>query len=342
MALLWMDGFQAGNLTERYATVASPDIVTTPTPPTHHSTSLLRANSGSDSVERAISTAAGATVTTGFLFRTDQASSNERLISFWSDGQSRAISPNSSVWYNGSTDQFSVRRDSTVLTTGTLTVAANTWAYLEIQLKIDDASGVFKVKIDGQLDIDFSGDTRHSSNSTALEGVQLGNNLIIAYFTDWYICDGTGSIRNDFLGSCEVAALTPNADGYVTDFTPLSSTNVSNVDEVGDHDGDTSYNAASVEGNKDAFDMTTISNLDGRQILGLQAEVVASKDDSGAKYARPFIRPATTDTPGTSVVLAQGSYKLLSDIWEQNPDDSLDFEQADIDGLEVGVEVRNS
>lgn len=354
MSLLFIEGFACDNISERWVS-GSPTIGTTPTTPGSHSASSARlGDTPGASLLLAVATAADAKVTVGFLLYIDADSSAGNVIQF----RTQDSVVQCGVKIAGTPRKMSVYRTSnpaTVVTTGTYEFDLDTWYYVELQIQLSDTVGIAKTRVNGDVDIDATGlDTLASGSDLTIAALRWGgtdnqNDMDDFYITDIYVLDDAGTVRNDFLGEVEVKCLEPNADGFHTDFTPLSSTNISNVDETGDHDGDTSYNAGTTAGDQDSFDMTTITGLAGRDILGLQAEVVAEKNDSGTKYGRVFIRPASTDDFASSYPLANGSYELVKDgsggnlpIWERNPDDNQNFEQADIDGLEVGIEARDT
>jgi len=51
-------------------------------------------------------------------------------------------------------------RDSAIVATGITSVANDEWHCYEVYAIIDDVVGVFQLKIDGVLDIDYAGDTK--------------------------------------------------------------------------------------------------------------------------------------------------------------------------------------
>jgi len=77
---------------------------------------------------------------------------------------------------------------------------------------------------------------------------------------DDVICNGTaGSGLTDLISDRRIYTQYPVGAGVNTQFTPLSSTNQSQVNETGGMDSDTSYNSDSTAGHIDDFTHGTLS-----------------------------------------------------------------------------------
>ena len=112
------------------------------------------------------------------------------------------------------------RNDATVIgTSPTGLVTTSTWEYWEFKCTIA-TSGTVEWKINGVTVWTLSGvDTQESTEGTwdGFRMFQLGNNTV---YDDIYVCDGTGTINNDFLGDVVVETLFPVSDGSFTAWTP--------------------------------------------------------------------------------------------------------------------------
>ena len=118
--------------------------------------------------------------------------------------------------------------------------------------------------MDGVADISFTGDTSDAASGdfsvmdhVLLCGSCANSGNIGTYMDDVIIWDDEG---NDFTGRLtdrhRIRTILPDANGSVNDFTPLSGTNVENVDDV-IRDKDTSYTSATAVG-EDMFRFNSI------------------------------------------------------------------------------------
>lgn len=120
------------------------------------------------------------------------------------------------------------------------------------------------------------------------------------YIDDWHVLDGSGAAPlNDFLGDCRVDKRIPTADGAVADWTPLSGTRASNVDDAAPDD-DTTYNSTLTAGATDTF-VVEDAPVVGATVYGVQLNVGWKKADAGGCVVAPIIRSGGTNYPGPTV-----------------------------------------
>lgn len=232
--------------------------------------------------------------------------------------------------YRGSTN--------TSLAISELALNLNTWYYLEVKINIADSGGLFEARVNEQVWVTYTGDTKQTSVAGASRVILYGRAADNA-IDDLYICDGTGSSNNDYLGDCRVDTVYPNGTGAHSSFTPQGSgTNWENVDETL-MDEDTSYNHSNTIGHKDSFAFTNLPAITGA-IFGVQACLGARKDDAGVRVVRPLTRIDGTDYEGGDQYLPS-SFIFSRHIWEQNPDTSSAWVQADIDDAEFGYKIQS-
>ncbi len=227
---------------------------------------------------------------------------------------------------------------TTSLAVSDLALNLNTWYYLEVKINIADSGGLFEARVNEQVWATYTGDTKQTSVAGASRVILYGRAADNA-IDDLYICDGTGSSNNDYLGDCRVDTIYPNGTGAHSSFTPQGSgTNWENVDETL-MDEDTSYNHSNTIGHKDSFAFTNLPAITGT-IFGVQACIGARKDDAGVRVVRPLTRIDGTDYEGGDQYLAS-SFLFARNIWEQNPDTSSAWVQADIDDAEFGYKIQS-
>ncbi len=174
------------------------------------------------------------------------------------------------VW-NGYTHTYDLYIDDVLKESGSIIVSQNDFMSLQFWAKIDSSAGFVKVKIDGHLSIDFSGDTQPSGATSyadfcyvqggqyALGGDSTSNidNWVLGY--------------NEFLGDCHVDELVPDGDSTTTEWTPITgSDNYAMVDETTPDEDD--YNYVNTTGKKDKL---TLEDWDNTTPNGITKDPVA-------------------------------------------------------------------
>lgn len=205
---------------------------------------------------------------------------------------------------------------------------------IEIRVKIHDTEGLAQVKVDGEMVIDFSGDTKPGTD-TQIKLLRLGyaetNYYGNAYYDDFIIDDA------DWIGNTKIQAILPNAAGNATHWDPSAGDNYACVDERPASDTDyVSTNTA------DEIDLYAASNLSGSigsvKCVQLQARCAYEGSPTpthlqlglrsgGANYF------SANKTPPAS--FGQSVYAL----WDTNPADSEAWEGADVNALEIGFKA---
>jgi len=342
MALRYIDGFDL-------YTTATTDLATrwgtAPTSSTY--VALTTGRSGSGQAVRLYNTSSGvlgktldaqATWIVGFALKIEAmpSSSVPYLVEF----RDSAASSQASVIMTptGALELFRGGQYGTLLAASADVIAINVWNYIEIKLTVADSAGVFEVRVNGTVVASYTGDTKASSSIATASTVRfyaIGSSN--CHFDDLYICDGTGSRNNSYLGDCRVDALLPTGAGNTTQFTQNGGTsNWDNVASANPLDA-TKYNSADTVGYSDSFALADLSAL-GSTIKGVQSVIMAKKDDAGERTMKSKLRISSTDYYGTTQALAS-SYAFVQDIFETNPNTSTTWTESDINGMEIGYEV---
>lgn len=236
--------------------------------------------------------------------------------------------------YRGGSSGSLLASSSNALTEGV-------WNYIEAKLTIADSGGSFEVRVNGETWASYTGDTKYSSSYDTANTIRFNGfpAVVYVYYDDLYICDGTGTVDNDFLGDCRVDTIFPSAAGNAADFTPTGSTNnYENVDETSPDDA-TSYNASSTVDATDSFAFENLSALDST-ILGVQENMIACKDDAGTRILHGLTRLDGTNYEGSDLSLSD-SYLNHTQIWETNPATSAAWTEAEINAAEFGYKVES-
>lgn len=235
------------------------------------------------------------------------------------------------------TRALTVTRNGTLLATSTTILSTGVWYYVELKISISDTAGVVAMQINGASEtLTFvtgnatNQDTRNGTPTTVDTVKFQGAGAQIITIDDLYVIDTTtGSApANDFLGDCRVEAMLPSTAGNYAQWTPLSSTNVSNVDESSP-DGDTSYNSSSTANQIDSFNYTNITPSSAT-IYGIQYALSARKDDAGTRTIAPLSRQSSTDYASATTHNLSTSYAYYVQVKEQNPATSAAWTVSDV------------
>jgi len=232
----------------------------------------------------------------------------------------------------------------TVLATASTgpTLKNNTWYYLEIKATIG-ASGSVQVNIsDGVASttiINISGvNTQNTANAT-FNGIWLNGDYLSGFATqydDLYVCTTAGAVNNTFLGESRVTPIWMSSNGHSTQWTPLTSTNVSQINETL-VDDDTSYNLSSTVGQIDAFVPRNLGTT--TPILAVQTNLTARKDDVGARSIAADVYDGTTDHINANSHGLLSSYTDFLDVYETDPSTSAQWTQSGFNARQFGYKM---
>ncbi len=226
----------------------------------------------------------------------------------------------------------------TTLATSANAMPVLSWNYIEVKLTIADSGGIFQVRVNESMWIDFTGDTKQSTFESANRILIYGRGTDCA-IDDLYICDGSGSLNNDFLGDVRVDTVRPIGDGYHTEFSRQGgSSNWENVDDPTTIDEEATYNYSNTIGHRDVLDCGNLPSVTG-SIFGVQVNMTARKDDAGGRTMRALTRVDGSDYEGASLNVGT-SYRTFYDIFEKNPDTDAAWVEGEINIAEYGYKVH--
>ena len=240
-----------------------------------------------------------------------------------------------------SSGQLTVKRNTTLLATGTTVFPFNTWIAWEMKATIHDSTGAIEVRVQGlpTAEINISGvDTRNGGTLGEIDRVTWGGGY--SEHDDIRVISITGDAPTDFIGDCKVETLLPNGAGASTQFTPSAGSNWQNVDEpqASSPDDDTSYNASSTVGHIDLYALPSLVTTED-QVHAVQVTSRWRKDDAGVRKARRVIRSGGSNFEGSYVVLGD-SYSTLVERFDEDPNTSAPWTLAAVNAMEIGVKVQ--
>jgi len=234
-------------------------------------------------------------------------------------------------------------RSGTILqSTDNGTIKILTWQYIEVKIKLANIGHV-SVKVDGDLLLDEAFGDFQAEDDAGCEAVRMvGCYQIDRYFDDLVIIDEDASGVADFIGDVRIDTLYPTADGtYTTWDRSGGSTNEENIDEE-TPDGDTSYVYTATTDEVDSYTFQSVPSPSDATIHAVVLTAYARKDDAGEVTIQGFNRSTDDDdyASGTDIYLSD-NYRYYQYIWEDNPDDSAAWADADVDGAEFGLKLTS-
>lgn len=231
--------------------------------------------------------------------------------------------------YLGSSDSFQ-------LGTGSHSLNTSTWYLIEAHVVVH-SSGTFDVRVDGDTDMEFSGDTQSGTTPGVSTFKCMG--WATCFFDDIAINDTTGDSQNSWAGDGYVYNLMPNAAGDVTGLTPSAGDNYACVDEI-PADGDTSYVAASAADLYDLYHLDYDANITGRLITLVQPWATAKESFADGGAVQLGVKPAASESWSASRDLQTSYARAWGDVYYANPETAADWEDSDLQTLQVGVKVK--
>lgn len=253
---------------------------------------------------------------------------------------------------DGTTSQISMR--STADGTGRLLLArggtqiaisANNvftpevYCYLELKV-VFGSSGSAELRLNGTAIITFSGDTTASANDSAnrisLGGYRTQSGAV--EFDDFYLCDSSGGVNDDFLGDVRVEYIAPNGNGNTSQLVGSDGNSTDNYLLVDENppNGDTDYVQSATVDEKDTYAYANLTPTTG-SVYGVQLSPYARKTDAGARGLKTVARHSGTEEDSAAQALST-SYAFYSDIRETKPGGGS-WSISDVNGAEFGVKV---
>ena len=218
------------------------------------------------------------------------------------------------------------------------------WHHIEFKWSSSNTVGIVQVWVDGNLEIDFSGDTL-ADGVEASPGIETfrfyGSNLSETHFAMPVIWDEeAGGLDNTGqLGPHRIDTIRPDGPGNRNNFTANGGT--TNDDRVSEalSDDATTVNTSNATGDDDLYTYGNM-NYSPQTIHTLAIQSRMTNIDTGASHqARVLIRSSTSEATGTSHTLSpSGTYDTFYDERELDPQGGGAWTEARINAAEFGVE----
>jgi hypothetical protein len=235
------------------------------------------------------------------------------------------------------------RTASGVITAAGTGGTAADYKMVELEIVFHGSAGTVTVKVADSTVLTLT------ALNTAPSGVAQANRLhmrsrssaSVWQVDDLYINDNIGSAPdNTFYGEAFVVeGLSPSGDGNSSQWLGSDGNSVNNsllVDDTGN--GDTDYVSSGTLNDVDTYALGNLANATGT-IVGSRHLIVARKDDVAARTIASVLRTNSTDYVSGTNKTVTGTYVVYEDRRTINPDTSLRFTIAEINGLEAGQKV---
>lgn len=340
MSLLYFDGFDLRDPTIRWVTAQGVGTTTTTPWGVGSAMSLSGNNSGAATARHGFT--ASAHLFCGFAWRANGVTSGT-IVRLMGDGAT--VTHLQLSWTSTGVLQLHRGAGTTLLASSASgLVAASTYYYIEIEATVDDTVGICNVRLNGNVVISFTGDTRNAGTAASLDTIFYTNPLTTStstFIDDVYVCNNVTSAdptrpNNTFLGPwVRVQTLQPNGAGSSTQFTPTSGANYTTVNDT--PDTTTSYNADAVSGHRDLFTMDDLV-AGSSVVFGVHQVMHARQLDAGAALIKHAQKSGATISYGANHSLS-AVVDVYEDTFETNPATGLAWTEAEVDALEAGYEV---
>jgi hypothetical protein len=234
----------------------------------------------------------------------------------------------------------------TLLGTSGTTLSPTSYNYLEVQAVIGTGtSGSVTVRAGGVTILTLAG-VNTSADSTvnvtqAYVGVvgATGSGNVpgtpnLCYFDDLVLLDTTGGApTNTFLGDVRVLTTFPTGAGNLTQWTPLASTNVSQVQDAA-MDSDTTYNYSGTNGQIDLVTQGGLS-VTPLTIFAVKIRCASKLDSAGGDTLAGELRSASTNYVSAAQPVLS-TYSYLDFIWTTDPGTGVAWTKTGVNAAQIG------
>lgn len=342
MTLLWVDGFESYGTS--IGSAPAPTSVLTRKYDTVVSESSFDVETGRNGVGRCMqigisngrfhTPAFGTdrTIISGFAFKYETVGQTAFLSNLFTNG-----TWGMTLWFDGY-GRFQILNNSSVELPGgsvSCNLRPGRWYWIEWKVYCDNSAGTVDVRIGDKNVLSLSGiDTQFNAANYYNQVNFKDNTGILPFIDDFYVCDGSGSDNNDFLGNGLVECLRPDGDSSVA-WTPTgASVNYDEVDEA-QHDSGTTNVASSTANQQDEYTYDNTSNLTG--VKGLMVSTVAALDSAGSETFQTVVQSVATESLSANHTVVSTTYFTEVFVEEQDPDASAAWTPSTVNAALFGI-----
>jgi hypothetical protein len=346
MAIVFLEGFDtygignsqacapAGVLERKYAVVGAPGNITSE--PGRFGGYVVYFRSDA-SVLKTKPLTTSDTLIAGVSFNTGGYYGAETFLLSFYDGDTLGVSVRLAPT---ATPQLKVYSGGTLWSTGSGTClgtttdcacSSSTWYHIELKVLCAE-EGTWELRVNGVTKLSGTTNTKlgiHDYHDACQLAIAYG---VPVQFDDWYVCDGSSGINDDFRGVCRVQTIWPGSDTAEAGWTPSSGSHFACVSENPAND-DTSY-VAGENGDTDLYGFVDLSGVGGT-IYGLQISSQVRQTD--ATLESLHLTVGAYDGPALSV--GTQSYIFVAHCLDFNPATSSAWTLTTVNDTQFGLKV---
>lgn len=228
----------------------------------------------------------------------------------------------------------------TVLARSVPQLFPNKWHYIECKVVFGN-SGSVVVRVENREVINLSGvDTTNTANDSAdIVGFYVDADAYAQNWDDLYICNGLGSVNNDFLGPGRVGTYLPDEDGTTSNWTPSPASPTTKWDKVDETspDEDSTHLQANTAGNKQRLRFPS-SPANVLAIKGVQACYRHKLDAAGSDTMRANVVSGSAQSNGQTITPSTAYDYRLEGVVELDPNTGSAWTKSAFDAVELELE----
>ena len=262
------------------------------------------------------------------------ASSRARIIEFYDNGVvqgSVRIGSDGLAYYNGNSALIDGPHNA---------ISTGAWYFFFFFFNFHATTGSVEFRVNQvSQGATTNVDTVNNSGGNFANGVALlglYDSLDKNEFDDYYLCDDTGTKRNDFLGEIRIDTLASDGDNSVQYSRSAGANNYELVDDA-TYDDDTTYVYSSTATHKDLYDYAALPSGAGSTVHGVIVTARVRKENAGGRFIKLHTKEGAnlqnSDNKGMSV-----DYTNQWEIFETY-DGTNDWTVAKIDSAQFGHEL---
>lgn len=279
------------------------------------------------------------TMIVGFGFYLTLTGQNGMAIEFFNKGDRGLY-----AYFRGKRGELDFYRDGGTFlgSTSGARMCRKRWSYVEIKVYVDSSAGTLTVNVDGAECLALTGINTQGTTENYFDRLRLldvGSNYQHV-IDDLYICDGSGSVNNDFLGPSRVVVLRPDDEvSGETDWTtgPTPGQDHSEmVDEV-EVDEDSTYVESDTSDEQDLWEYEAPPSSIGT-IHGVQLCTDCRLTDAEPFDLKTPAQLGTTYSEGSSMQIESSEYHTLLRVMDTDPDGNP-WTSTNLGNTQFGVKV---
>jgi hypothetical protein len=228
--------------------------------------------------------------------------------------------------------------NNSLIDTASISLALATWARVELRYKMDDAAGIYDLRIDGVTVAEFTGDTKPGADTEIDNIIFLSNTSFDFYIDDLAMNDSTGGVDDSWCGQGRVlVGKLPTGDGATVQWVNSAGNQVNMYDYVDNIPAGAQYITSGAPGEVNLFTGSS-ADLTGFTVRRLWTEAVALDTVGGADLGL-LVRTDAINYKTTRNLTASQS-RQVSNAYATVPGSGGAWNQAALDALQIGVETE--